>query len=233
MNAEATPIVMVRHAQSEWNLAQRFTGWADPGLTEAGRMEARTAGERLAEQGYRFDAAICSRLQRTHETLGELLVAMDHEPLPMQTEWRINERHYGALEGLSKPEMMSRYGAEQFQRWRRGYLDRPPLLAEDDPRHPRNRAEYRALGEAAWTPGESLADTEHRIARWWQEVALPAARAGRRLLVVSHGNTLRALIKHLDRLSPAQVEALEVPTGRPLAYAVAADGSLLGGHRYL
>lgn len=233
MNSPATPIVLVRHAQSEWNLAQRFTGWANPGLTESGRAEARDAGERLAEQGYRFDSAACSTLQRTHETLGELLIAMAHEPLPTQADWRINERHYGALEGMSKPETLSRYGAEQFQRWRRGYLDRPPLLAEDDPRHPRNRAEYRALGEAAWPRGESLADTEGRVARWWQEVALPAARTGKRLLVISHGNTLRALIKHLDRLSPAQVEALEVPTGRPLVYDVRPDGSLMAGHRFL
>ncbi|NWG87754.1 MAG: 2,3-bisphosphoglycerate-dependent phosphoglycerate mutase [Hydrogenophilaceae bacterium] len=233
MTTEATPIVLVRHAQSEWNLAQRFTGWADPGLTEAGRAEARAAGERLAGQGYRFDAATCSLLQRTHETLGELLIAMGHDPLPVQAEWRINERHYGALEGLSKPETMSRYGADQFLRWRRGYLDKPPLLSDDDPRHPRNRAEYTTIGESAWTPGESLADTESRIARWWHEVALPAARSGRRMLVVSHGNTLRALIKYLDRLSPVQVEALEVPTGKPLAYEVRADGSLLGGHRYL
>ncbi|MEW5891682.1 MAG: 2,3-bisphosphoglycerate-dependent phosphoglycerate mutase [Pseudomonadota bacterium] len=233
MPQATTPIVLLRHAQSEWNLAQRFTGWANPGLTEAGRLEARAAGERLAELGYRFDAAACSLLQRTHETLGELLIAMDHAPLPVRAEWRINERHYGALEGLSKPEMMTRYGAEQFQRWRRSYRERPPLLAEDDPRHPRNREEYRSLGPEAWTAGESLADTERRIARWWQETALPAARAGKRLLVVSHGNTLRALIKHLDRLSPSQVEALEVPTGRPLAYQVGADGRLHGGHRYL
>lgn len=229
---DATPVILVRHAQSEWNLAQRFTGWADVGLTDAGREEACAAGRLLRGKGFRFDCAWHSLLRRTHETLLAILSQLDQPALEVYTDWRLNERHYGALEGLNKPETLEKYGAEQFRRWRRGYHDKPPALADEDPRHPRHNPLYAELGTCAWPPTESLADTAARAMGFWSSVVAPSARAGRRLLVVTHGNTLRGLIMRLDGLSEEAVESLEVPTGKPLVYWVDRSGAH-GRHAYV
>jgi 2,3-bisphosphoglycerate-dependent phosphoglycerate mutase len=212
---QASTVVLLRHAQSVWNLENRFTGWADVGLSAHGRGEARLAGERLR---FAFDVAFVSRRARARQTLDIVLAELGQTGLPVGVSWRLNERHYGALQGLDKAETAARYGAGQFQRWRRGYLDRPPALAVDDRRHPRFDVAYADVPPELLPAAESLADTERRVVPYWQQVIAPQVAAGRRVLIVAHGNTLRALIRHLDGLSIAAVEKLEVPTGQPLVY---------------
>jgi 2,3-bisphosphoglycerate-dependent phosphoglycerate mutase len=218
-------VVLLRHAHSQWNQENRFSGWSNPGLSRQGIAEATRAGRQLAAAGLQFDAVWRSLQLRTEQTTDLLLGAMPHHPpVVVQGDWRLNERHYGALEGMDKLETGERYGAEQVHRWRRGYYDRPPTMGPDDPRHPRFAPRYADVPTARLPNAENLADTEARVAEFWSECILPGLTPGATLLVVSHGNTLRALSKHLQGLSVAEVERLEIPTGQPLIYVQAAGG---------
>lgn len=220
-------IVFLRHAQSEWNLAGRFTGWADVDLTPAGEAEARAAGHQLAAAGHEFDEAHSSVLSRARHTLELVLDEMNQHPIPNYPTWLLNERHYGALQGLDKRQTAARYGEAQFQRWRRGYLDRPPAMAEDDPRHPRFDPLYAQHPAALLPASESLEDTRRRASRYLEGTLIPRMRQGKRILVGSHGNTLRALLMHLQGLSVSQVERLEIPTGTPLVCHFSPQGEFI------
>ena len=217
-------LVLLRHAQSLWNLENRFSGWADMDLSAGGIAEAHHAGALLRERGFVFDRAFVSVLRRATQTLDIVLAELNQGELPVTADWHLNERHYGALQGLNKAETAARYGAAQFQRWRRGYHDRPPVLDVDDPRHPRFDRRYAGLAPELLPATESLADTERRVVPYWQQAIAPHLANGERVLIVTHGNTLRALIRHLDQLSIEAVEKLEVPTGEPLVYEF--DGGL-------
>jgi 2,3-bisphosphoglycerate-dependent phosphoglycerate mutase len=219
MDARTTvkTLVLLRHAQSLWNLENRFTGWADIGLTEAGREEACRAGTLLRARGYRFDRAFTSVLKRSIETLEIVLREIGQPDLPVERSWRLNERHYGALEGLDKAAFAAAHGEDTLHRMRRGYRDRPSPLAADDPRHPRHQEIYRDIDPELLPATESLADTLARLLPCWNGAIAPAMAHGERVLIVSHGNTLRALLKHLENMTEHEVEQFEIPTGRPLA----------------
>ncbi len=220
--------VMLRHGHSEWNLSDRFTGWTDIPLTAVGLAEAAAAGQQLKQAGFVFDEVHGSVLQRTRQTAEVLLAAMGTPGVPLYPTWRLNERHYGALQGMSKQEIFSAWGEEASRRWWRGYHEAPPPLESNDPRHPRFDPLYADLDPADLPASESLRDCQRRTLPYWQEVLLPRLRAGRRLLVVSHGNTLRGLVMHLDGLSAAAMEKVEIPSGVPLVYRFAPDMSVLG-----
>jgi 2,3-bisphosphoglycerate-dependent phosphoglycerate mutase len=225
-----TYAVLLRHGESQWNLENRFTGWTDVDLSPRGLAEARAAGRALKAGGHDFDLACTSLLKRAIRTLWLVQEEMDRMWLPVQTDWRLNERHYGALQGLNKAEMTERHGADQVKIWRRSYDVRPPALEDSDPRHPRHDPRYQAL--AAPPATESLADTLMRALPCWNERILPLLQAGQRPLIVAHGNSLRALVKHLDGLSNEQVMELNIPTGVPLVYEF--DSALRPvGRRYL
>ncbi len=211
-------VVFMRHGQSWWNLENRFTGWTDVDLSTRGVQEARMAGRILREQGYRFDMACTSLLKRAIRTLVYVQEELDEWWLPVVKDWRLNERHYGALQGQNKDEVRGHYGEEQFQLWRRGVAVPPPPLDEGDPRHPRFDPRYRDLERYVFGGSESLRQTMTRALDFWQEMALPRMREGARLLIVAHGNTLRALVKHLDQVSDGDIMALDIPTGLPLVY---------------
>jgi 2,3-bisphosphoglycerate-dependent phosphoglycerate mutase len=211
-------LVLVRHGNSEWNLSGRFTGWTDIPLTEAGITQAAQAGERLAAAGLTFDEVHTSVLHRTGQTAESLLAAMRHPPIPHHTTWRLNERHYGQLQGMSKHEIFTAWGEENYRRWWRGYFEPPPALDLDDPRHPRFDACYKDLAPEQLPRSESLSDCQRRLLPYWQEVLAPRIAAGQRLLIVSHGNTLRSLVMHLDRVAPEDIERVEIPSGVPLVY---------------
>jgi 2,3-bisphosphoglycerate-dependent phosphoglycerate mutase len=217
-NPKPGTVVLLRHAQSVWNVENRFSGWADVDLSPNGIEEAFRAGAQLHRQGFVFDIAYVSRLMRARHTLDIVLAELGQNDVPVEVSWRLNERHYGALQGLDKAETALRYGAAQFQRWRRGYRDTPPALAADDPRHPRRDPAYADVAPELLPATESLADTERRVVPYWQEVIAPPLAAGKTALVVAHGNTLRALVKYLKNLTEAEVERLEIPTGQPLIY---------------
>lgn len=223
MNCPPGTLVLLRHAQSLWNLENRFSGWADMDLSAGGIAEAHRAGALLRARGCGFDRAFVSPLKRATRTLDIVLAELGQGELPVTVDWHLNERHYGALQGLNKAETAARYGAEQFQRWRRGYADRPPALDPNDPRHPRFDARYAGFAPELLPATESLADTERRVVPYWQQAIAPCLAAGERVLIVGHGNTFRALIRHLDQLSVEAVEKLEVPTGQPLVYEFGAD----------
>ena len=214
----ATRICLIRHGRSEWNITGRFTGWTDIPLNASGIAEAARAGERLAQQGMHFAEAHVSVLQRARQTAGSLLAAMRHQPIPLVETWRLNERHYGKLQGLSKAEIFSAWGEANYRRWWRGYYDSPPALDMDDPRHPRFDPRYAVLDPALLPCSESLRDCQQRLLPWWFECAEPALRSGKSLLVVSHGNTLRSLVMHLDRIAADEIEKVEIPSGVPLVY---------------
>jgi 2,3-bisphosphoglycerate-dependent phosphoglycerate mutase len=218
-------LVLLRHAQSTWNLENRFSGWADVSLSALGVEEARRAGRQLQRQGFAFDIAFVSRLVRARHTLDIVLAELGQSGLPTEASWRLNERHYGALQGLNKAETAARYGEAQFQRWRRGYRDTPPALATDDLRHPRHDPLYADVDPALLPATESLADTGRRVVPYWQRQIAPHLAAGWTVLVVAHGNTLRALVKHLDGLTQSEVECLEIATARPLVYEPAGRAS--------
>lgn len=210
--------VLLRHGQSQWNLENRFTGWTDVDLSPQGVNEAMEAGKRLRTHGYSFDAAYTSVLKRCIRTLWIVLDAMDLMWIPATNDWRLNERHYGALQGLDKSQIRQQYGAEQFQQWRRGYATRPPALNDTDPRHPRHDPRYARLDPGQLPATESLQDTLQRVIPYWEENIIPCLRRQQRLLIVAHGNSLRALIKHLDGISDEAIPGLEIPTGVPLVY---------------
>jgi 2,3-bisphosphoglycerate-dependent phosphoglycerate mutase len=216
-------LVLLRHGESQWNLENRFTGWTDVDLTDNGRREARAAGELLQREGYAFDIAYTSVLKRAIRTLWIALDAMDLMWLPVVHSWRLNERHYGALQGLDKAETAARFGEEQVLIWRRAYAIAPDPLQPDDPRWAGNDPRYRHLRPEDIPATECLRDTVARVVPFWKDSIAPALSRGRRVLVAAHGNSLRALIKYLDGISDEDIVALNIPTARPLVYELDAD----------
>ena len=216
-------IVFMRHGESTWNLSNRFTGWTDVDLTEKGANEAKAAGEVLKAAGYSFDLAYTSVLKRAIRTLWLTLDAMDMMYLPIKHDWRLNERHYGALQGLDKGETAAKYGDEQVLVWRRSYDTPPPPLAEDDERTSFNDPRYAGLAKAQIPLTECLKDTVARVMPAWDEEIAPAIRAGKKILISAHGNSLRALIKMLDGISDEAIVGLNIPNGQPLVYELDAD----------
>jgi 2,3-bisphosphoglycerate-dependent phosphoglycerate mutase len=216
-------LVLMRHGESQWNLENRFTGWTDVDLTDLGRAQARKAGQMLKDQGYEFDIAFTSVLKRAIRTLWIALDAMDAMYLPVHNNWRLNERHYGALQGLNKAETAAQYGDEQVLIWRRAYAIAPNPLALDDPRHPKFDPRYARLTAQQLPATECLKDTVERVLPFWEETIAPAIRAGRRVMIAAHGNSLRALIKHLDHVSEEEIVHLNIPTGQPLVYELDKD----------
>jgi 2,3-bisphosphoglycerate-dependent phosphoglycerate mutase len=223
-------IVLLRHGESTWNQENRFTGWVDVGLSEKGMQEAVEAGRTLKNEGYAFDVAYTSVLKRAIKTLWLALEAMDLMYLPVINSWRLNERHYGALQGLNKAETAERHGMEQVQIWRRSYDTRPPALTLDDPMYPGKDPRYAALSPADLPLTECLKDTVARFLPYWQEAIAPAVKAGRRVLIAAHGNSLRALVKFLDRIPDDKIAELNIPTGTPLVYEL--DEDLIPIRRY-
>jgi 2,3-bisphosphoglycerate-dependent phosphoglycerate mutase len=211
-------LVLLRHGESDWNRENRFTGWTDVGLSEKGVIEAIEAGRQMREKGYVFDVAYTSVLKRAIKTLWLALEEMDLMWLPVHNNWRLNERHYGALQGLNKAETAERHGLEQTQIWRRSYDIPPPPLAVDDPRYPGNDPRYASLKPDELPLTECLKDTVARFLPYWHETIAPAVSAGRRVLIAAHGNSLRALVKYLDNISDKDIVDLNIPTGIPLVY---------------
>ena len=225
-------LILLRHGESTWNLENRFTGWTDVDLSATGEAEAHTAGRLLAEAGMTFSWALTSVLKRAVRTLWIVLDEMDLMWLPVERSWRLNERHYGTLQGLNKAETAEKYGAEQVHRWRRSYAVAPPALERDDERHPRFDERYADL-PAAQLPGtESLADTFRRVMPFWEQVVAPKLAAGGDILISAHGNSLRALVKYLDHISDEAISALNIPTGMPLVYELGESLEVLEA-RYL
>ena len=227
-----TKLVIIRHGESTWNRENRFTGWTDVELTEKGREEAKEAGAILKRQNYNFDLAYTSVLKRAIKTLWLVLEEMDLMWIPVKRNWRLNERHYGALQGLDKVETADKHGKDQVQRWRRGYNTRPPALGRDDPRWPGGEPQYADCDPGDIPLVESLADTVNRFLPYWHEMMAPDIRAGKRLLISAHGNSLRALIKYLDRISDEDIVKVNIPTGIPLVYELDDDLKPLD-HYYL
>lgn len=213
-----TKIVMVRHGQSTWNLENRFTGWTDVGLTPLGREEASLAGQVLRDGGHSFDLAITSVLKRAIHTLWLMLEELGLEWIPVVNAWQLNERHYGALQGLNKAETAQKYGEAQVKQWRRSFDVPPPALTPDDERHPRFDPRYANLTPEEIPATESLKITMQRVVPYWQTSVAPLIQAGRRILVSAHGNSMRALIKYLDDIPDAEITELNIPTGIPLVY---------------
>jgi 2,3-bisphosphoglycerate-dependent phosphoglycerate mutase len=220
MASPAHKLVLLRHGESQWNRENRFTGWTDVDLSEAGAAEARAAGRLLKAQGFDFDLAFTSVLRRAIRTLWIGLDELDRMWLPVEKSWRLNERHYGALQGLNKAETAAKYGEEQVLAWRRSYDVPPPALSADDERYEARDPRYAGM-EVPRT--ECLKDTVARVVPYWQSAIAPAVRAGRRVLVAAHGNSLRALVKFLDGLSDAEIVGLNIPTGIPLVYELDAQ----------
>lgn len=216
-------LVLVRHGQSVWNLENRFTGWTDVGLTEQGVQEAINSGRMLKEQNYQFDIAFTSVLKRAIKTLWIILEEMGLEWLPVINAWQLNERHYGALQGLNKAEMAVKYGEAQVKLWRRSYDVPPPALDWDDPRHPRFDPRYASLTREQLPSCESLKDTVNRMLPYWFSTIAPTIKSGKRVLISAHGNSLRALVKYLDNISDAEIVELNIPTGIPLVYELDED----------
>ncbi len=211
-------LVLMRHGQSTWNLENRFTGWTDVDLTAAGVEEAQRAGHLLKAKGYGFDLAYTSLLKRAIKTLHTTLEELDALWLPVEKHWRLNERHYGALQGLDKAETAAKYGEAQVLIWRRAYAIAPNPLALDDARHPRFDARYATLTAAELPATECLKDTVARVLPYWESTIAPAVRSGQRMLIAAHGNSLRALIKYLDGISDEKIIELNIPTAQPLVY---------------
>lgn len=211
-------LVLLRHGQSTWNLENLFTGWTDVDLTEQGVAEARQAGKQLLLEGYRFDIAYTSVLKRAIRTLWLGLDEMDCMWLPVERSWTLNERHYGALQGLNKAETAQKYGQEQVHIWRRSYDTPPPPLAEDDPRHPVQDARYDTVEPKLLPSTESLKTTLERVEPYWRAEIAPRLTNGARVLIVAHGNSLRALVKMLDGMSDQDITGFNIPTGIPLVY---------------
>jgi len=216
-------IVLVRHGQSTWNLENRFTGWTDVGLTDQGRAEALAAGRMLKEGGFVFDAAYTSVLRRAIQTLWVVLTEMNLEWIPVTNAWQLNERHYGALQGLNKSETAEKFGEAQVKIWRRSYDVPPPALELTDDRHPKFDPRYASLTPEQLPATESLKITLGRVLPYWHEVLAPAIQSGKRLLVAAHGNSIRALVKYLDNVSDADITELNIPTGLPLVYELDTD----------
>jgi 2,3-bisphosphoglycerate-dependent phosphoglycerate mutase len=211
-------LVLLRHGESTWNLENRFTGWTDVDLTPRGIAEAHEAARLLTEGGYTFDVAYTSVLKRAIRTLWIVMDDMELMWLPVHRSWRLNERHYGALQGLNKAETAAQYGDRQVLLWRRSYADPPPPLTPDDPRHPGRDRRYAELRPEELPLAESLKDTVERFLPYWHGTIVPDLRAGKRVVIAAHGNSLRALVKHLDSVSEEEIVGLNIPTGIPLVY---------------
>jgi 2,3-bisphosphoglycerate-dependent phosphoglycerate mutase len=225
-------LVLLRHGESIWNLENRFTGWTDVDLTERGVKEAVESGRTLRKEGYVFDVAYTSVLKRAIRTLWLALDEMDQMWIPVHRSWRLNERHYGALQGLNKAETAAKHGMERTMLWRRSYDVQPPALTPDDERFPGNDPRYAGLSDSDLPLTECLKDTVERFLPYWHETIAPDVRSGRRVLVVAHGNSLRALVKYLDKMSDADTVKLNIPTGIPLLYDLNDDLTPIG-RRYL
>ena len=211
-------LVLIRHGQSTWNLENRFTGWTDVDLTDLGRQEAHTGAQAIRDAGLTFDVAYTSVLKRAIKTLWIVLETLELEWLTVHRAWQLNERHYGALQGLNKAEMAEKYGEAQVKVWRRSYDTPPPALELDDSRHPRFDRRYVSLTPDQQPRTESLKDTLARVMPYWHSTLAPAIASGQRLLVAAHGNSIRALVKYLDNVSEADITELNIPTGIPLVY---------------
>jgi len=216
-------LILLRHGQSAWNLENRFTGWHDVDLTEQGRAEAAQAGRDLRAEGFEFDQVYTSVLKRAIRTMWIALDELDQMWLPVTRDWHLNERHYGALQGLNKAETAAKHGEEQVKIWRRSFDIPPPPLEESDERYPGHDRRYAGLAKHELPLTESLKDTIARFVPYWENVIAPDVRAGKRVLIVAHGNSLRALVKHLDGISDEDIIELNIPTGIPLLYELDAD----------
>lgn len=216
-------IVLLRHGQSTWNQENRFTGWTDVDLTEQGLEEAHNAGRLMREAGFSFDIAFSSVLKRAIRTLFIALDEMDRLWIPVQRSWRLNERHYGNLQGLNKTDMAAKFGEAQILQWRRSYDVPPPPLELDDQRHPRFDARYNDIAPAALPATECLKDTVARVRPYWEDVIAPVIKSGHSIVIAAHGNSIRALIKYLDKISDEKIVELNIPTGIPLVYELDAD----------
>lgn len=210
-------LVLLRHGQSTWNQENRFTGWTDVDLTQQGVEEAKESGRRLKKAGFSFDLAFSSVLKRANKTLDLVLEEMNLQ-IPVKRSWKLNERHYGALQGLNKEETAKQYGEEQVHIWRRSYDVQPPALTKEDSRYPGNDPVYKDLDQSQLPLTECLKDTVDRFLPYWHEEILPEIKAGHEVLIVAHGNSLRALVKYLDQMSDAEILELNIPTGVPLVY---------------
>jgi 2,3-bisphosphoglycerate-dependent phosphoglycerate mutase len=216
-------LVLLRHGESTWNKENRFTGWTDVDLSPKGVEEASAAGRQMLADGYLFDVAYTSVLKRAIRTLWLALDAMDLMWIPVYKSWRLNERHYGALQGLNKLETVEKHGEQQVKIWRRSYDIRPPALDPDDPRAPTRDPRYASLKPSEIPLTECLKDTVERVLPYWKETIAPAVRAGQRVLIASHGNSLRALVKYFDNISDEEIVGLNIPTGVPLVYELNDD----------
>jgi 2,3-bisphosphoglycerate-dependent phosphoglycerate mutase len=225
-------LVLLRHGESTWNLENRFTGWTDVGLSPRGVEEARAAGRLLRAERLDFEATCTSVLARAILTLQLALEEFDRLWLPVERSWRLNERHYGALQGLNKKETAEKYGEKQVFEWRRSYATPPPPLPPDDPRHARHDARYGSLSPDLVPASESLKDVVARVLPYWHDRIVPLLLDGKRVLVAAHGNSLRALVKHLDGISDEEIPQLNIPTGIPLAYEIDRNARSVT-HRYL
>lgn len=211
-------LVLIRHGESQWNLENRFTGWTDVDLSAKGQEEARHGGQLLKEKGFHFDIAFTSVLKRAIKTLDMVLDQMDLLWIPVVKAWQLNERHYGALQGLNKAETARQYGEEQVHIWRRSYDIQPPALTADDSRYPGREAKYAGLLPQQLPLTESLKDTVARFVPYWEQCIVPVIREGKKVVISAHGNSLRALVKYLDHISDEDIPNLEIPTGIPLVY---------------
>ena len=216
-------IVLIRHGESLWNKENRFTGWTDVGLSEKGIQEAAEAGKILKKEGYIFDLAFTSVLKRAIHTLNIVLDEMDLQWIPVMKTWRLNERHYGGLQGLNKAEMAEKYGEDQVKLWRRGFAVQPPELTSDDERYPGRELKYAGLSKEDIPLTESLKDTIARFMPCWHNEIAPTVRAGKQIVIAAHGNSLRALVKYLDNIPDEEIVELNIPTGIPLVYELDDD----------
>ena len=216
-------LVLIRHGQSTWNKENRFTGWTDVDLSEQGVSEAKAAGEMLKNEGFVFDEAYTSVLKRAIRTLWFTLEGMDLMWIPVIRSWKLNERHYGALQGLNKAETAAEHGEDQVKIWRRSYDIPPPALDKSDERYPGHDPRYALLSDTEIPTTECLKDTVDRVVPYWDEEIAPKIRAGKKLLIVAHGNSLRGLVKHLDGISDDEIVGVNIPTGMPLVYELDAD----------
>jgi 2,3-bisphosphoglycerate-dependent phosphoglycerate mutase len=216
-------LVLLRHGESVWNQENRFTGWTDVGLTDKGLAEAKTAGQLMKDAGFAFDVAYTSVLKRAIKTLWTALEVMDRMWIPVHHSWRLNERHYGALQGLNKAETAVQFGEDQVKVWRRSYDTPPPALADGDPRLETADPRYASLAAGQFPRTECLKDTVARFLPFWHDTIAPAVKSGKSVIVAAHGNSLRALIKYLDNISDDDIVGLNVPTGQPLVYELDAN----------
>lgn len=211
-------LVIVRHGESQWNQENRFTGWKDVDLSEKGRIEAQKAGKSLLEQKFEFDLAYTSSLTRAIKTLNLILAEMNLNWVPVIKDWRLNERHYGDLQGLNKAETAAKHGEEQVKIWRRSYDTPPPMMSKDNPEHPIHDKRYQSVNPELLPSGESLKDTVARFLPLWNEKISKDVLAGKKVLIAAHGNSLRALIQHLEKMTPDQIMEVNMPTGIPMMY---------------